>query len=753
MSIFVRSCAPVWLLLLVLATPGSAQQRSAQALTVDTPPVVDGVLDEAAWSDAPVLSGFIQRVPRDGTPASEPTELRILQDDRALYIGAWLYDSSPDGIIAGESVRDYNLEQSDAVLIILDTFRDQQNAFVFGTNPAGIEYDGQVANSGQGGGGFFGGGGGGNQRQQSGSGGGFNLNWDASWDVATSRDARGWYAEFRIPFTTLRYAAGDEQVWGLNVVRRVRRLNEQSFWSPVPREFDQYRLNYAGALEGLAPPVQRLLQVTPYALQRAERDYVGGMDSFDYTTEVGGDAKVQVTQGLTLDLTVNTDFAQVEVDEVQTNLTRFNISFPEKRPFFLENSGRFSVGAGGAELFFSRRIGISPSGQVPILGGGRLSGRAAGLNVGMLHIVTDELEGLQPENHYSVVRLAKELPNRSRVGGAFMRRASDETNDWNRTYAIDGQVGIGEAVSLSSFLAKTETPGLDGRDHAFNLQGGYTTRSFSGTLSYREVGEDFNPELGFLPRDGYRYGQAFGMVYIRPENFLGIREIRPHTSYFEYRDIGSDFVQSARWHVDTHFEWQDGMEFHPGFNWVKEGIETPFQIHPGDPNDPSDPGVWVPAGNYDGWEAQWVFYTDESTLFSFNGGVNAGSFLSGSRVSPYATVVFRPSSSFSTSVRVDHNDVDLDLEPGVRDTFKENVVGVRLSYFLSPNISIQSLTQYADRADIWSTNVRFSWLDDAGSGLFVVFNQANGFDTLSRDTPLNRSFVVKYSKLLNVARW
>ena len=738
MSIFIRSCAPVWLLL-SFAAPALAQERSAQAVTVETAPIVDGVLDEAAWADAPVTSGFIQRVPQDGSPASEVTELRILQDDRAIYVGAWLYDSSPDGIIAGESVRDYNLEQSDAILLILDTFRDEQNAFVFGTNPAGIEYDGQVANSGEGGGRFFGGGGGGNQRQQSGSGGGFNLNWDASWDVATSRDARGWYAEFRIPFTTLRYAAGEDQVWGLNVARRVRRLNEQSFWSPVPREFDQYRLNYAGALEGLEPPVQRLVQVTPYALQRAERDYVGGMDSFEHTTEVGGDAKVQVTQGLTLDLTVNTDFAQVEVDEVQTNLTRFNISFPEKRPFFLENSGRFAVGAGGAELFFSRRIGISPDGQVPILGGGRLSGRALGLNVGMLHIVTDELEGLQPENHYSVVRLAKELPNRSRIGGAFMRRASDETNDWNRTYAIDGQVGLGEAVSISSFLAKTETPGLDGRDHAFNLQGGYTTRAFNGTLSYREVGEDFNPELGFLPRDGYRYGQAFAMTYHRPENFLSLREIRPHISYFEYRNIDTDFVQSARLHVDSHFEWGGGAEFHPGFNWVKEGLEAPYEI---------SPGVVVPVGTYSGWEAQWVFFTNESSMLSFNGGVNVGSFLSGDRVNPYATVILRPSSSFSGSIRVDHNDVDLP-----EGAFKTNLYGLRLSYFITPSISVQSLTQYSDRADIWSTNVRFGWIDDAGSGLFVVFNQANGIEALSRDTPLNRSFVIKYSKLLNVARW
>ncbi|MEX2466383.1 MAG: DUF5916 domain-containing protein [Gemmatimonadota bacterium] len=733
-----RSTATAAVLLLCTALPALSQDRTARASVVDVPPVIDGILDEALWRNAPVLTDFIQRIPRDGTPASQPTEVRILQDGQALYVGVWLHDSEPLGIIAGERVRDYNLEQSDAVLLILDTFRDEQNAFVFGTNPAGIQYDGQVANSGQGGGRFRGGGGG-TQRQQSGSGGGFNLNWDASWDVATSRDDSGWYAEFRIPFSTLRYAAGPEQVWGLNVVRRIRRLNEQAFWSPVPREFDQYRLNYAGALGGLEPPTQRLVQITPYALQRADRDYQAGAGSFDHSTEVGGDAKVQVTQGLTLDLTVNTDFAQVEVDEVQTNLTRFNISFPEKRPFFLENAGRFSVGGGGADLFFSRRIGLSPQGSVPILGGGRLSGRAAGLNIGALHIVTDELEGLRPQNQYSVVRLAQELPNRSRVGGAFMRRASDATNDWNRTYAIDGQVGIGEAISLSSYLARTETPGLDGRDHAFDLQGGYTSRAFRGTLSYREIGEDFNPELGFLAREGFRYGQAFAMTYHRPEQFFGIREIRPHASYFEYRNIATDFVQSAKLHLDSHFEWQDGMEFHPGFNWVKEGLEEPFEIAP---------GIVIPAGTYSGWEAQWVFYTDESSMFSFNGGVYAGSFLSGDRVNPYATVIFRPSSSFSGSVRIDHNDVNLP-----QGDFETNVLGLRLSYFVTPNISIQSLTQYTDRADIWSTNVRFGWLDDAGSGLFIVFNQANGFDSLARETPLNRSFAIKYSKLLNLGSW
>jgi hypothetical protein len=525
-------------------------------------------------------------------------------------------------------------------------------------------------------------------------------------------------------------------------VRRIRRLNEQSSWSAIPREFDEYRLSYAGRLEGLQPPVQRLVRVTPYVLQRGVRDYQAGDTEFDYPTEVGADAKVQITQGLTLDLTVNTDFAQVEVDEVQTNLTRFNISFPEKRSFFLENAGFFQVGAGGADLFFSRRVGISSSGPVPILGGGRLSGRAGGLNVGLLHIETDDIGTVLPQQQYSVARVARELPNRSRIGGAFLRRASDATNDWNRTWVVDGQLGIGEPITISSFLAKTQTPTLTGRDHAFDLQGAYTARSLRSSVNYREIGEDFNPELGFMPRNGYRYVQALTMYYIRPERF-GLREMRPHVSYYTYRDIETGFDESSRWHIDSHWEFEDGMELHTGTNWTREGLEEPFEIY----QDESRTLV-VPTGTYDGWEAQLVFFTNESALLSFNGGMTAGSFLTGSRVNPYGTFTVRPSSAFSAGLRLDYNDVSLP-----EGDFQAVLVGLRLAYFFTPRIYLQSLTQYSDLADAWSTNVRFGWLDDAGSGLFVVYNQANGFDSLERDTPLNRALTIKYSRLFDVARW
>ena len=744
----IHSLAACAATLLLLASPSLTNAQETRPSGVpgiaSSPPVIDGQLNEPGWMNATPLTDFTQREPNDGQPATEPTEVRILQDGEALYVAVWLYDSQPDAIVQGEGIRDYNLDDSDGVILIFDTFGDEQNAFVFGTNPVGIEYDGQVANAGQGtgrfgGGGGGGAGGGGSQRQQRGSGGGFNLNWDASWTVETSADSEGWYAEFRIPFSTLRYGEGEEQTWGLNVARRVRRLNEQSFWAPIPREFTQYRLNYAGSLEGLQPPIQRLIRVTPYALQQAVRDYQDPVQTeFDYPTEFGADAKLQITQGMTLDLTVNTDFAQVEVDDVQTNLTRFNISFPEKRPFFLENAGFFQVGGGGADLFYSRAIGISSEGQVPLLGGGRVSGRTAGLNLGLMHLATDDVGGI-PVNQYSAVRVAKELPNRSRVGGAFLRRASDVDNDWNRTYAVDGQVGIGQAISLSSFVARTETPGLTGRDHAVNFQGGYTTRDWNWTLSLREIGEDFNAELGFVPRVGYRYMRAFGMWYTRPDDFLGIREIRPHISYDLYRDIGSSFTQSARTHIDAHFEFEDGMEAHPGFNYVEEGLAADFEV---------SPGIIVPAGSYSGWVTNWVFFTNASAPISFNGGMNWGNFLSGTQVSPYGTVTARYGASLSASVRVNYNNVDLP-----QGEFDATLLGLRLAYFITPSIYLQSLTQWSNRQDAWSTNVRFGWLDDAGSGLFIVYNQANGFDTLALPTPLNRAFTIKYSKLLDVARW
>jgi hypothetical protein len=525
----------------VAQSPGSSDPPVARALPITSAPVIDGRLDEAMWVEAPRLDGFVQREPVEGRPASQPTEVRLAYDHEALYVGAWLFDGNPDGVVLGQTLRDASLNDADAFVVILDTYRDRQNGFVFGTTPAGIEYDGQVVNQGQGGSG------GAMRRQQSASAGGFNLNWDGAWQVATSRDERGWYAEMRIPFSTLRYPGGGRQTWGLNFERRIRRNNEQSVWAPIPRQFDLYRVSLAGSVE-LEAPARRRMTVTPYVLVDALKDYAAADPSADLGSQVGGDAKIGLNQSLTLDLTVNTDFAQAEVDDQQVNLTRFSLFFPEKRAFFLENAGTFSVGESqAAELFFSRRIGLAAGQEVPIRAGARLTGRIGELQVGALNIQTggtsavDALTGatetLAPANNFSVVRAFRELGNRTRLGGIFISRLNtDDTDDHNLTFGLDGRLGVGQSVTFDGWVALTRTPDASGDQHSAGLNGGeygfagsgeYVTRDWEVSAGYREIGATLNPEVGFLNRRDYRFVSGRALYHLRTPATTWFREFRP----------------------------------------------------------------------------------------------------------------------------------------------------------------------------------------------------------------------------------
>ena len=478
---------------------------SALARHVAQAPLLDGdVLGDTSYARAQLVTDFWQTTPNEGQAVSERTEVRVLYTDTALYIGVVCRDRDPDGIIVSDSRRDAPLEETDSFQLIIDTYLDGQNGFVFGTNPAGIEYDAQVTKEGQGG---FGG------RQQAGSGGGFNINWDGSWDVRTLVTDEGWSAEFEIPFRTLRFPRGVEQTWGVNFQRNIRRRNERAFWTRMPRQYNLSRVSRAGRLHGLVVPQPRNLQIMPYVLGQASRDFAELDSKTDGAGDLGVDLKYSLTPSLTLDGTYNTDFAQVEVDEQQINLDRFNLFFPEKRPFFLENAGLFSVGVSEfsgqeVELFFSRRIGIGPSGQpIPIVGGARLSGQVAGLNVGMLNMNTEELAGVVPANNFSVARIRKDLPNRSAVGVMAANRISTSTVAWddpedalpsdqNQTVAVDGRLGIGEYTQLSGFAARTFSPHLDGDEYAYNVNASYVSNAWRINATLTEVADNFNPEMG-----------------------------------------------------------------------------------------------------------------------------------------------------------------------------------------------------------------------------------------------------------------
>jgi hypothetical protein len=700
------------------------------------------VLGDPIWNAATPVSGFWQEQPDEGQPSSERTDVRIVYTAETMYVGVVNYDRAPREIIVSDARRDASLEDTDSFQIILDTFRDRLNGFVFGTNPAGIQYDGQVTNEGQGGGGLALG-----QRQQGGAGSGFNVNWDGAWDVRARIDEAGWSAEFAIPFRTLRFPSGADQTWGVNFQRNIRRRNERAYWAPIPRQYDLYRLSLAGTLTGLQAPVVRNLKATPYVLSQTIQSGVRPVDA-RFDRDAGMDVKYSVTPSLVLDGTVNTDFAQVEVDDQQVNLDRFDLFFPEKRPFFLENAGFFTVGnPGEVDLFFSRRIGIGPNKeQIPIRAGARLSGKAGKFNLGLLNMQTGDapetLDGAirASGTNSSVVRISRDLPNRSSIGGLFVNRSASGIGaariETNRTFAIDGKAGIRQHTVVSSFVARTESPDITADDHAYNLRSRTSVPRFDLDVAYQEVGAGFNPEVGFLSRSGYRKPSASLMTRWRPRDFLALQELRPHTSYRAFYGFDG-LLESMFWHIDNHWQFRNSAEIHTGFNVTEEGVREPFEIYP---------GVVVPTGSYAHREAQLVFMTNAGAPVSLNTQVRFGGFFGGDRVSITPTLQMRAGETLTTELRYERNAIDL---PG--GSFTTNLVRARISYAFSTRAFVQSLVQYNDRADLWSMNLRFGWLQAANTGLFVVYTDTRGlYDLFPGPARSDRSLAVKFSRMFDL---
>ena len=703
---------------LLLTVPVEAAEPRSRATLLDSAPVLDGkVLGDGAWRDARALTNFTQVRPTEGAAASKKTEVFIGYTKDALYVGVICYDDDPSAIIVADSRRDSDLDVTDSFSFIIDGFFDRQNGFVFGTNPAGVQYDGQVTNEGSG--------------QFRSGGGGFNLDWDTSWDVQAQITDYGWSAEFELPFKSLRYGNDRSQAWGFNFQRNIRRNNEIAFWAPIPRQYNLYRASLAGRVEGIDPPAQRNLKITPYAVGKMARG--GTLIGTSNETDVGMDLKYSITPSLTLDATVNTDFAQVESDEQQVNLDRFSLFFPEKRPFFLENAGQFGVGVPReVELFFSRRIGIGSGGvQQPIDGGVRLSGKiGSATNVGFIQMRTQAVDGAA-ETDFTVARVNQELRNRSSVGFLIVNRDSDSDN---QTYAGDWRWGIGENGRVEGFVAKTDTPGIGDDDTAWRIASSYNSQAWSFSGGYTEVGAGFNPEVGFLARRNYKKADAFALYRYRPEDWWGLHELRPHIAYRGFWDFDG-FYETGFLHVDNHWEWRSGLEIHTGVNFTHEGVLDPFEIVD---------GVTVPAGDYDHKEAQIVFDTDPAAPISFESRTIIGGFFGGERIAFSPGIKYRIGETFSSELSWNHNDIDLPVAGG---DFEVNLTRLRLSYSFSPKISIQALVQHNDRDDVVATNLRFAWLQAANAGLYVVYNETD--DRLNAPGRPRREFIIKYSRIFD----
>lgn len=694
---------------------------------IENDPIIDGnVINDKMWNSIFPITSMTQVTPNFGEPSSEKTEIRLAYTDRNLYVSVVGFDSDPSKIVVSDSKRDADLNDEDSFLFILDTYNDFQNGFLFGTNSDGMQYDAQIDNEGIG---NFNP----NSRQKGGTLGGTNVNWDASWEVKTIKGDFGWSAEFSIPLSSLRFLPGENKTWGLNFQRNISKNSETSFWASLPLGFDIKRVSISGKLKGLDLKSPKNLKIIPYTIGNASYQKLDNQTDVSVDLDAGFDIKYSLTPGLTLDLTYNTDFAQVEVDEQQVNLDRFNLFFPEKRAFFLENAGQFSVGSPGeVDLFFSRRIGIGDAGQVvPIKGGGRISGKIGQTNVGILNMVTDEISDQNIyENNFSVARVNHDFNNsRSSLGVVYVGKneMGDSNKHYNNVYAIDGKLGLGKKADITGFFSKSDSPGIDSSDHSFKLIANYNWDGWRINAGYTEVGEGFNPEVGFLMRSAFKKPEFIVFKQIRLKDFGPLLEVRPHIAHRSYFDF-QDRLVSSWTHIDNHWVWPSGFEIHTGVNITSEGVFDAFKI--------SD--VEIPSGEYYHNELQLYIKSNPNTALSFTSRTVIGGYYGGDRFLFSNNIKYRIGNKFNSTLNLDYT--KLNLENGDINAL---ITGLRLSYSFSPKMYLQSLIQYNNVTNVTSVNTRFGMLQTANSGLFIVINfikDSDWFDYIN-----NRSISVKYS--------
>jgi uncharacterized protein DUF5916/cellulose/xylan binding protein with CBM9 domain len=714
-------------------------------------PTIDGRVEDAEWALAEPYITFIQQEPNEGQPGTERTEIRFLIDRRNLYIAVICYDSAPGEIVVSESRRDASLADTDSIEILLDTFNDGQNGFVFGTNPFGIELDGQVMGEGQtSAGGFIASGVGGSQRGQVR---GFNANWDADWTVRAGTTDRGWEAEFAIPLRTLRYNPGPDRTWGLNVMRNIRRKNEQVFLSPVPRGYSLYRVSASGKLNGLSLPTRRDLRFIPYVSGSVNDDRTISNNRVDRSGRLGIDAKWGVRADLTLDATINTDFAQVEADEEQVNLTRFALFFPEKRPFFLENAQLFQVGQPqGVDLFFSRRIGLDPTGQpIDILGGARLSGKlGGGYNVGLLNLQTDEAfdhrtgAPLAPRNNFTVVRLQREV-GRSNFGGIIVNRQGAGSlapaDDFNRAYGLDAAWQTSPNGRLFAFMARTDSPASKGgSDYAGRLYYNYAGPVWSTAVGYSQVGEQFNPEVGFLQRRAYRRMESrYGYAY-QPKRWPSIRRLASSLNYNVYLDLQNRLESTyGHWHV-FEIQPQRGGRLTYTMDIAQDRPLRPFRVF----QDVTGRQVIIPPGEYVSWTGGVEYISDPSAPVNMALQTKNGRFYDGDHFGWEFALGLRLGARLISSVGWNRDDISLPF-----GNFKNDLIPINVGYSFTSLASLQGLIQYNRQTATISSNIRLALLNRSGTGIFAVYNDRRDTSDFTSDTLLGRSFIIKYTRLVD----
>jgi len=718
------------------AANGSTHEPASYEISAVSDAVIqlDGVLDEPAWHSSLPATGFVQSEPDEGLPATERTEVWIAYDHENIYIGAHLYDSQPDAIVVKDIRKDFRRDNQDTFEVIFDTFADRRNGYLFATNPAGARADEQVTNEG---------------RET-------NTSWDAPWSVETQRTADGWTVEMEIPFRVLRSTSTNGGRWGINFSRRIRRNNEVVFWAPVPRAYALTRVSLAGDLVGLPNSSgNRDLRITPYVLGKTVRDL--GESSFDQHATAGGDLKYGLTRGLTLDLTANPDFAQVEADEQQVNLTQFSQFYPEKRDFFLENSGIFYIGdtprntrlstqpTGREDLimFFSRRIGLGPDGRpTGINGGVRLTGKEGEFQVGALAMRTRSPDdSTVPGSDYGVFRLRRNVGSNSDVGAIVMgRSAVSDRDDYNVVYGADANIRLPARIDWSSFFVQSETDGLSGPRYAMQSTLNREANFVHIKFGFLWMADNFNNELGFHRRKGVRVWMIDTGIRPRLESLrrIGIREMHPHIVWNYYTDFdgfpGKEVA--ANLHSGYTFFLNNGGYAELSVNPKIETLYDPFLLSPGTTE--------LPAGKYD-W-VEWMLRgsSDPSQILSVDFTGILGGLWTGTQKTVNLTLSLQPSHKIRASIGGQRTVGDL----GTYGDFVRQIYTLRANYSFTTNMFIDALVQWDPENDAINTNLRFNFIHHPLSNIYIVYNEQR-FTTVGSPPP-GRSVILKITQMFGI---
>ena len=707
--------------LIVSADPERMEYR-AEAYRTYQSIEIDGEFNEEDWQNAKTITRLIQYEPAEGELISQPTEIRILYDAKEIYFGFTCFDDDISKMVANEMRRDGSgrdgLRENDHVSILLDTYNDRRNGFYFRVNPLGAKEDIALINSGE-------------SRNQA---------WDAIWTCRTKINADHWTAEIGIPFSQLRFSKSEEMTWGLNLGRSLMRNQEDATWAPLSKAhgfFARYRTDVIGnlvGLKGITPP--RNLELLPYFLPGLNHTEEG--KKTEGVLGYGLDLKYGITSNLTTDLTYNTDFAQVEADQEQVNLTRFSLFFPEKRPFFLEGAGLFDFGIPRTSfrrpppllLFYSRRIGLEEGRAIPIIGGGKITGKAGPYGIGMLNVVTNEFyDESDPDEiidlsraYYSVLRLTRDIFSGSRIGLIGINKQDADT--YNRASGFDFTYRPTDSLDVRGLWARTFEPDISGQNNALYLGSTWRNRDLRLEGSYTDIGENFNPEVGFIQREGIR--RINSQVRYSPRlGKFGIRQIYTGPE-FDFILNQDNQLETQEITLTNYFRFESGSYI--GFlpKRTTEHLDEDFEIRD---------GIIIPPGEYSFTEMMIRGSTDDTKALTGQYSVNFGNFYNGSRWGFTLNAGFKPNGRLNVEPIFQFNRVTLP-----QDAFNASIFGARVGYSFSTTLFAKIFAQWNSDDDIIATNFLLNYIYRPGSDFYLVFNQI--YDTGGTKTALDESTVV-----------